>query len=106
MKCLHITLRRMASRTSIQSKLQAAPGRFTQATALKVSASYAATRHPFHVHSVGRAAYSQPCSPAPTLRSSEQLSRPAQKRMRAVELADRHLTGHTQTIRPENRVWR
>ena len=45
MKCLHLTLRRMVSRTSIQSKLQAAPGRFTQATALKVSANYAATRH-------------------------------------------------------------
>jgi hypothetical protein len=39
----------------------------SQATAFEVSANYATTCHP---HSVGRATFSQPCSAAPTRRSS------------------------------------
>jgi len=70
MKCLRITLQRMASRTSIQSKLRPPPGRSPRPRRSKCRQIMRRHAIRFTCIRSGRATFSQPCSPAPTRRSS------------------------------------
>ena len=70
MKCLRITLQRMASRTSIQSKLRPTPGRSPRPRRSKCRQIMRRHAIRFTCIRSGRATFSQPCSPAPTRRSS------------------------------------